>query len=239
MPSVKTITNPKLSTTLNLFDCEIGSDGTAYTHLEFDLSELTEGMELNLSQVNFPENPIKSSLPYVSKVTHSGNQFTYHSATTPVYSSKDYVLINLPTGVYLPKDMGYIYDYHTKADDIVRFIMQSSVFNFSLMSDDFKPTVSNSSEVPAIEIVREISDNLYDAITNNGTNGLSLTSYSDGNTAGLYYNLPYLAYISGLTGNGSTFTVTDGVNEGTDHLKITGIINDRFKYIPRLRKYYL
>lgn len=244
MPSVKTITAPKLSPTLNLSNCKIERDidGVlkAYTHLEFDLSELSEGMELNLKQVNFPTNPIIDSLPYISKVTYnqSANTFTYHSSTAKVYSLSDYVLINLPTGVYLPDDIGYTsYDYHALADDIVRFLIQSSVFDFSLMSDDYEQLEpdSTSSEIPAISLAKDISDALYDSIKASGNTGLSLVDYSDYNSAGLHYHLPYLACISQLKDN-KTLEVSNGVNEGYEHLKITGIIHDVDNYIPRLRK---
>ena len=249
MPSIRTITTPRLSPTLNLSNCDIKEDIDgilkAYTNLEFDLSELSEGMELNLNEINIPTDPIIDSLPYISKVTYneSKNTFTYHSSTAKVYAYTDSVLINLPTGVYLPDTLDYdaSYDYHTLADDIVQFLMQSSVFNFSLMSDtyeelpqDYQPD-ENSTKIPAIDIVHGISDTLYDSIEASGSDGLSLVDYTDGNDAGLYYHLPYLAYISQLTGN-KTLEVSNGVAEGYKHLKVTGIVHDADNYIPRLRK---
>ena len=57
MPTVKTITNPKLSSVLDFSNCDIIEDSgviSAHTYLQFDLSELSESMELNLNKFTIP-----------------------------------------------------------------------------------------------------------------------------------------------------------------------------------------
>ena len=209
MPSVRTITKPKISNHINYQSASWYADGTTFAYCNLTPNEISEGMKFNISSVGFPQQSI-GTINNIDNLSYDSTSKNY----TVNYKESNVSLMNiinidLPRGVYIPNDASsYMQEQEYKT---YNFIVNSFSYDMSEMSqdglDEYDPI--NPSEIPAVKYVSELINEDTSSFT--------------------HFKIPFISYL--LNKTHTTFKVP---TEGT-HL-LQGLINTS-DYKKRLHQY--
>lgn len=179
MPSIRTITQPKISNYINYQYASWNSDGTTTAYCNLHINEISEGMKFNIPKITFTWN-FNNQYTKVGTINNISN-LSYNSGSntyTVNYAASNVILmdninIDLPRGVYIASGG----DDHEAEWTTYNFIINSFSYDLSqVFQDDLDGYDPNyPSQIPAIKYVSDLINEDTSSFT--------------------YFKIPFISYL--------------------------------------------
>lgn len=188
MPSVRTITQPKISNHINYQCATYNSDNTTTVYCNLDNNEITEGMKFNISTVNVTPQPIGKiknikELIYTKGVISNYYKIKFVDSDVKLANT---INIDLPRGVYIPPSSNNL---QASEHMIYNFIVNSFSYDFSNIFQEnigeYDP--EDPWQIPAIKYVSQM---INEGLSSNTNFNQNFTSEWFN-----YFKIPFISYL--------------------------------------------